>query len=101
MAEQLSLIDLVPECQDFMDIKKKAEKMALANIGFQMPGEERWEYRENLRDETRLCYAELLRQLADKIETETLARQKEVIQILYGHGKKPSNENNKEIKKCG
>lgn len=88
MGEQLTLLDLVPECQEFMDIKKKAEEMAKASMPYMLEGEERDEYKQDLKDETRLCYVELLRKLADKIEAETLARQNHVIEVLYGKPKR-------------
>lgn len=90
---QLSLFET---CVDFKEMHKKAEQMALDSIGFQMEGEERWEYNQNLRDETNLAFVELLRELADRIEKDTLARQKHTIKVLYEH----YNDNN-EVKKCG
>lgn len=80
---QGSLFDDIPELRFFETVFENCQKIAKERYPFPLKSEEKSEYRQLLREETRLEFAEHLRRLADNIEKNTLKRQKETINVLY------------------
>lgn len=76
-------IDEIPEIQDYKNFVKLARKTAKKRLGGQMlatknpQGESKEEYDLTLKDETRLEVAFLLRELAERIEQNTLRKTSE------------------------
>ena len=74
------LIDVIPEIRDYKNLLKQARKTAKKRLGGQMtrPQNEQTEpleeYRLSLKDETKLEVAFMLRELAEKIERNTLKK---------------------------
>lgn len=81
--QQGSLFDDIPEARFFGAVWQSAAKRAKKRLPFQLNGESKEEYDENLRDETRLEFVEALRLIADDIERKTLARQIRRIEVLW------------------
>lgn len=80
---QGSLFDDVPEMRFFTnvfeDCKKEAKKIYIRPV----EKEELDTFRQDRLDEARLIFCERLRQIAQKIEDNTLARQRNAIRIMY------------------
>lgn len=81
--EQGSLFDDIPELRFCQDIFAKSKMLAKARLPRPVDGETIEDYQINLHDEIRLEFCAQLRNLADKIETKTLARQNKSIDCLY------------------
>lgn len=81
--QQGSLFDDIPELRFFETVFENCRKIAKRRYPCQLKAEDRTEYIQLLKDETRLEFAEHLRKLADNIEQNTLKRQKNTINILY------------------
>lgn len=81
--QQGSLFDDIPEARFFGAVWQVAAKRAKQRLPYQLHGETKEEYDENLRDETRLEFAYALRIIAADIENKTLARQIKRIEVLF------------------
>lgn len=81
--QQGSLFEDIPEARFWGAVWKTAAQRAKKRLPFQLSGETKEEYDENLRDETRLEFVEALRLIADDIERKTLARQIRRIEVLW------------------
>ena len=81
--QQGSLFDDIPEARFWGEVWKGAQQRAKKRLPYQLKGETKEEYDENLRDETRLEFVYALRLIADDIEKKTLARQIRRIEILF------------------
>ena len=81
--QQGNLFDDIPEARFFGAVWKSAAKRAKKRLPYQLTGESKEEYDENLRDETRLEFVYALRIIADDIEQKTLARQIKRIKVLF------------------
>lgn len=62
---------------------KLAQSRAKKSTPCQLSGESREEYRILLIENTRLEFADILRNLAQRIEDNTMARTKRAIDVLY------------------
>lgn len=80
---QGELFDNIPELRFCEGIFTKCRDIAKSRLPMPVKGETIDEYREELRDETRLEFAYRLRKLADDIEKSTLERQKNLIEYFY------------------
>lgn len=81
--QQGSLFDDIPEARFWGSVLAGAKKAAKARLPFQLQGESKEEYDQNLHDEIRLEFAYRLRLIAEDIENKTLYRQKKAIEFLY------------------
>lgn len=81
--EQGNLFDTIPELRFCQDIFIKSKNIAKKRLPCAVAGETKEEYIINLNDEIRLEFCQQLRNLADAIEKNTLARQKKAIDCLY------------------
>lgn len=80
---QGSLFDEIPELRFATNLLREAKVIAKKRLSKIMPNESKEDYLIDLKDETRLEFAFLLRKLADKIDENTLKRQKDTIEVLY------------------
>ena len=80
---QGGLFDDIPELRFCQDTFVKSRKLAKSRLPRPVVGETQEDYQQELKDEVRLEFCVQLRQLADKIERTTLARQREAIDCLY------------------
>lgn len=98
--EQGSLFEDIPELRFCQDIFIKSKCIAKKRLPYPISGETKEEYQIDFRDEIRLEFCAQLRNLADKIEKNTLARQNKAIDCLYKGVFLSINEDNNVITKA-